>query len=58
VIANMGPDVFPIYNVPAWPWAGAVLTEVGYPAAAPVWNAATGELSLSLNAFSARVFRT
>lgn len=58
VVANMGPDVFPVYNVPGWPWEGMALTEVGYPGAAPVWNAAAGELSLALNAYSARVFRT
>jgi len=58
VVANMGPDSFPVYNIPGWPWQGSVLTEIGYPAAAPVWNAGAGELSLSLNPFSARVFRT
>jgi 1,4-alpha-glucan branching enzyme len=58
VVANMGPDVFPVYNIPGWPWQGSALTEVGYPAAAPVWNPAAGQLSLSLNAFSARVFHT
>jgi 1,4-alpha-glucan branching enzyme len=57
VVANMGPDSFPVYNIPGWPWQGSVLTETGYPAAAPVWNAGAGELSLSLNPYSARVFR-
>jgi hypothetical protein len=58
VVANMGPDSFPVYNIPGWPWQGSVLTEIGYPAAAPVWNAGAGALSLVLNPFSARVFRT
>ena len=58
VVANMGPDLFPVYNIPGWPWKGSTLTEVGYPEAAPAWNPATGELSLSLNAFSTRVFQT
>jgi hypothetical protein len=58
VVANMGPDSFPVYNIPGWPWQGSVLMETGYPAAAPVWNTGAGELSLSLNPFSARVFRT
>ena len=42
VVANMGPDVFPVYNIPGWPWQGAALTESGYPAAGPVWNAGSG----------------
>jgi 1,4-alpha-glucan branching enzyme len=58
VIANMGPDSFPVYNIPGWPWQGSALTEAGYPAAAPAWNAAAGELSVTLNPFSARVFQT
>jgi 1,4-alpha-glucan branching enzyme len=56
VIANMGPQPFPTYNIPGWRWGSAVLTEVGYPNAAPAYNAMTGILSLSLNPFEARVF--
>jgi 1,4-alpha-glucan branching enzyme len=56
VIANMGPQAYPVYNVPCWPWEGLALTEVGYPSAQPVWSSETGELSLSLDPFSARVF--
>ncbi len=41
VVANMGPDSFPTYNIPGWPWQGAALTEVGYPAAVPAWNPGT-----------------
>ena len=58
VVANMGPESFPVYNIPVWPWQGAALTEVGYAAAAPAWNSGAGELSLTLNPFAARVFRT
>jgi 1,4-alpha-glucan branching enzyme len=58
VIANMGPDSFPSYDIPGWRWGASVLTEVGYPAAAPAYNGMTGTLNISLNPFSARVFTT
>jgi 1,4-alpha-glucan branching enzyme len=58
VVANMGPDSFPVYDIPGWPWEGSALTEAGSQAAAPAWNPAAGELTLSLNPFSARVFRS
>jgi 1,4-alpha-glucan branching enzyme len=58
VIANMGPQPYAVYNIPGWPWGGSVLTEIGYPGALPTWDAGSGLLSLSLNPFSARVFRT
>ncbi len=57
VIANMGAEAFPTYNIPSWPWGGT-LKEYGYPAAAPVYDPPSGTLSLSLDAFSARVFTT
>ncbi len=57
VIANMGPQLYPVYNIPQWPWNGSVLTEIGYPATPPTWDSSTGMLSLALNQFSARVFR-
>jgi 1,4-alpha-glucan branching enzyme len=56
VIANMGAQAFPSYVIPGWPWGGAALAEIGYPGAAPVYDAAAGALSLSLDAFAARVF--
>jgi hypothetical protein len=56
VIANMGPDSFPSYDIPGWRWGASPLNEVGYPAAAPSYNGTTGALNLSLNPFSARVF--
>lgn len=58
VIANMGPQSYSVYDIPDWPWNGAALTEVGYPASAPAWNQQSGALSLALAPFSARVFRT
>lgn len=58
VIANMGPQSYSVYNVPGWPWNGSALTEVGYPAASPVWTATSGMFSLALNPFAVRVFHT
>lgn len=58
VIVNMGAEAFPTYGIPGWPWAGMTLTEYGYPATSPAYDAPSGTLSLSLNAFSARVFTT
>jgi len=58
VIANMGPQPFPIYVIPGWRWGGVTLTEIGYPNAAPLYNPMTEALSLSLNPFEARVFKT
>lgn len=58
VVANMGAQSFSTYDIPAWPWPAAVLTEFGYPAAPPVFNPATGTLSLTLGPFTARVFQT
>jgi 1,4-alpha-glucan branching enzyme len=58
VIANMGRQPFPTYNVPGWRWSGSTLTEIGYPNAAPAYNGMTGMLSLSLNPFEARLFAT
>jgi 1,4-alpha-glucan branching enzyme len=58
VIANMGPAAYAIYHIPGWPWQGMGLTEYGYAAPAPTWNAAEKTLSLRLDAFAARVFTT
>ena len=58
VIANMGPQSFQNYDIPGWRWANSTLTEVGYPNTPPAYNGITGTLSLSLNAFEARVFTT
>jgi 1,4-alpha-glucan branching enzyme len=56
VIANMGPQSFPNYDIAGWRWGPSALTEIGYPNAAPVYNPMTGTLGLSLNSFEARVF--
>lgn len=58
VIANMGAQAYPVYSIPSWRWGGSTLSEVGYPADAPIYNGMTGALSLSLNPFAARVFTT
>jgi 1,4-alpha-glucan branching enzyme len=58
VVANMGPQSYAAYGIPNWPWNGAALTEVGYPAALPVWDAGAGSLSLALGPFAVRVFTT
>jgi 1,4-alpha-glucan branching enzyme len=58
VIANMGPDSFPSYDIPGWRWGASALTEVGCPNAAPAYSGMTGALNLSLKPFSARVFTT
>jgi hypothetical protein len=54
----MGPQSYPVYNIPGWPWLGAPLTEVGYPQALPVSNPGADILTLSLGAFGVRVFTT
>ncbi len=58
VLANMGPDSFPSYDIPGWRWGASALTEIGYSSTAPAYNGMTGALNLSLNPFSARVFTT
>jgi len=58
VIANMGPQAFPNYDIPDWRWSGSVLTEIGYPHPAPTYNPITGNFSLSLDVFEVRVFRS
>lgn len=58
LIANMGPDSFPSYDIPGWRWGASTLTEIGYPSTAPAYNGMTGALNLSLSSFSARVFAT
>jgi len=58
VIANMGPQSYSVYNIPGWPWNGAALAEIGYPADLPAWDSGSGMLSLALSPFAARVFQT
>jgi 1,4-alpha-glucan branching enzyme len=56
VIANMGPQSYSVYNIPVWPRGASTLTEVGYPATPP--SPGSGALSLALDSFGVRVFRT
>jgi 1,4-alpha-glucan branching enzyme len=57
VLANMGAEKFPIYEIPGWPWATIGLSEIGNAGAQPpIYNPATSTLSLSLDAFQVRVF--
>jgi hypothetical protein len=58
VIANMGPDLFPSYDIPGWRWGASQLTEIGYGNTAPAYNGMTGALNLSLSPYSVRVFTT
>ena len=55
VIANMGPQPFPNYDIPGWRWGNSALTEIGYSNTTPTYNPMTGALSLSLNPFEARI---
>lgn len=56
VLANMGAEKFPTYEVPGWPWGASPLTEIGNAGLAPSFNAGSGALSLDLDAFQVRVF--
>lgn len=58
VIANMGAQDFPQYDIPLWPWGASQVTEIGYAGAPPSSNPLKGMLSLALRPFSARVFET
>jgi 1,4-alpha-glucan branching enzyme len=58
VMANMGPQSLPNYDISAWRWGRSALTEIGYANGAPGFNPMSGTLSLSLNSFEARVFTT
>jgi len=58
VLANMGPEPFPVYDVPGWPWGGMALAEVVPSADTPRYDPARGVLSLRLDAFQVRVFTT
>jgi 1,4-alpha-glucan branching enzyme len=58
VIANMGGADYPNYDIPNWPWAGA-LTEVGgMSTGAASYNTGSGVLSLPLPPFNVRVLRS
>jgi pullulanase/glycogen debranching enzyme len=57
VIANMGAEKFPVYGIPNWAWGALPLSEVaGRGDAAPVYDAASGKLTVAIDAFQVRVF--
>jgi hypothetical protein len=61
VLANMGPQKFPSYEVPGWPWHALPITEIGAMGPftdRPVYDAGSGMLTLGLDAFQVRMFTT
>ena len=61
VMANMGPQKFPSYDVPDWPWRALPVTEIGEMGPLtdrPIYDAGSGGLTLGLDAFQVRVFTT
>ena len=61
VLANMGPQKFPSYEVPGWPWQARPVTEIGAMGPLtdqPIYDAGSGALTLGLDAFQVRVFTT
>ena len=61
VLANMGPQKFPSYEVPDWPWQALPVTEIGAMGPLtdqPIYDAGSGRLTLGLDAFQVRVFAT
>jgi 1,4-alpha-glucan branching enzyme len=56
VLANMGAQRFPVYDIPAWPWQARALTEIAPDGLPPRYDPAREVLSLGLDAFQARVF--
>ena len=61
VLANMGPQKFPSYTVPSWPWQALLVTEVGAMGPLtdrPAYDAGSNGLTLGLDAYQVRVFAT
>ena len=61
VVANTGPQKFPSYEVPDWPWQAVRITEIGAMGPftnQPTYDAGRGRLTLGLDAFQVRVFGT
>lgn len=57
VLANMGPERFPVFDVPEWKWGVITLTEIGAPGVPPPnYNPGSNALSLAIDAFQVRVF--
>jgi 1,4-alpha-glucan branching enzyme len=57
VVANMGGDDFPVYEVP-WPWKNGWSERGAAPGAAPPMRVDGSRAALSLHAFEVRVFET
>lgn len=57
VVANMGGENFPVYELP-WPWAGAWAERGGRPDATLPRLVGGGRAALALRPFEARVFET
>jgi 1,4-alpha-glucan branching enzyme len=61
VLANMGPQKFPSYAIPGWPWQALPTTEIGTMGPItnqPIYDPVSGNLNLGLDAFQVRVFST
>jgi 1,4-alpha-glucan branching enzyme len=61
VLANMGPQKYPSYAVPGWPWHTLTLTEIGAMGPLtdqPAYDPGGGTLTLGLDAFQVRVLTT
>jgi glycosidase len=61
VLANMGTQRFPSYQVPDWPWQTKPIVEIGAMGPLtdrPVYDPGGGGLTLGLDAFQVRVFST
>jgi 1,4-alpha-glucan branching enzyme len=59
VLANMGPQKFPLYEIPDWPWQTLPLNEIataGPLVDRPTYDPIRRTLSLGLDAFQVRVF--
>jgi 1,4-alpha-glucan branching enzyme len=59
VLANMGGQKFPSFDVPQWPWGAHPITEtggLGPITSPPVYDASRGILTLGLDAFQVRIF--
>ena len=59
VLANMGPQNFPSYAVPDWPWQALPIVEIGAMGPftdLPVYDVGRRRLALGLDAFQVRVF--
>jgi len=56
VLANMCAQSFASFTVPAWPWGGQSLREIGYGSGVFSYDATWNAFNISLDAFQVRVF--